>query len=184
MAETNYELFDYLNSIEIFDTHEHLPPYEDVRVKNTDILKEYMTQYVSTDMISAGLPVKELEKLFITSIPLMDRWKIAEKYWDICRYTGHGRALDLSVKELYGIDQINRETIEELNAQFQKRLEPGHYKKVLKEKSKIRISINDRFENQSLDCDKEYFKSACRLDHFITPSTKASLVQVKQEFPR
>ncbi len=181
MAEINNELLDYLNSIEIFDTHEHLPPYEDLRDKDTDILKEYMTQYVSTDMISAGLPVKELEKLFNTSIPLMDRWKIAEKYWDICRYTGHGRALELSVKELYGIDRINRETIEELNTQFRKSLEPGHYKKVLKEKSKIRISINDRFENQSLDCDKEYFKSACRLDHFIAPSTKASLAQVKDE---
>ena len=30
MAETNNELLDYLSSIEIFDTHEHLPPYEDV----------------------------------------------------------------------------------------------------------------------------------------------------------
>jgi hypothetical protein len=181
MAEINNELLDYLNSIEIFDTHEHLPPYEDVRDKNTDILKEYMAQYVSTDMISAGLPVKELEKLFNTSIPLMDRWKIAERYWDICRYTGHGRALNLSVKELYGIDQINRETIEELNVQFQKSLEPGHYKKVLKELSKIRISINDRNENQSLECDKEYFKSSCRLDHFTAPSTKVSLALVKDE---
>ena len=67
MAGINNELLDYLNSIEIFDTHEHLPPYEDARVKDTDILKEYMNQYISTDMISAGLPVNELEpklKLF------------------------------------------------------------------------------------------------------------------------
>ena len=151
MTTINNELLNYLNSIEIFDTHEHLCPYEDMRDKDTDILKEYMSQYVFTDMVSAGLPDKELEKLFNTSIPLMDRWKIVEKYWDICRYTGHGRALELSVRELYGIDRINRETIEELNAQFQKSLEPGHYRKVLKEISKIRISINDRFDNQSLD---------------------------------
>ncbi len=181
MADVNKELLDYLSSIEIFDTHEHLPPYEEVRAKNTDILKEYMAQYFGTDMISAGLPVKEFEKMFKTSIPLMDRWIIAEKYWNICRYTGHGRALDLSVKELYSIDQINRETIEELNAQFQKSLKPGHYKKVLKEVSKIRISINDRYENQSLDCDKDFFKSACHLDHFIVPSTKDSLVRAEVE---
>ncbi|MCP4351569.1 MAG: amidohydrolase family protein [Desulfobacterales bacterium] len=184
MADANKELLDYLSSIEIFDTHEHLPPYEEVRAKNTDILKEYMAQYFGTDMISAGLPVKEFEKMFETSIPLMDRWIIAEKYWNICRYTGHGRALDLSVRELYSIDQINRETIEELNAQFQKSLEPGHYKKVLKEVSKIRISINDRYENQSLDCDKEFFKSACHLDHFIAPSTKDSLVRAEVEGER
>ena len=181
MTVINNELLEYLNSIEIFDTHEHLHPYEDARDRNTNILKEYMAQYVTTDMISAGLPVRELEKLFDTSVPLMDRWMIAEKYWNICRYTGHGRALDLSVKELYGIDRINRETIEELNAQFQKSLEPGHYRKVLKELSRIRISINDRFENQSLDCDKEYFRNAFRLDHFTAPSTKASLAQVKDE---
>jgi uncharacterized protein len=184
MAMINNELLEYINSIEIFDTHEHLPPYEEARFKDADVLKEYMTQYVSTDMISAGLPGKELEKLFDSSIPLMDRWTIAEKYWDICRYTGHGRALELSVKELYGIDRINRETIPELNAQFQKSLEPGHYRKVLKEISKIRISINDRFDNPSLDCDKEYFRSACRLDPFIFPSNKASLMQVKDEGER
>ena len=101
MAETNNELLDYLNSIEIFDTHEHLPPYEDARFKDTDILKEYMSQYVFTDMVSAGLPDKELEKLFNTSIPLMDRWRIVEKYWDICRYTGHGRALAKSFPNVY-----------------------------------------------------------------------------------
>ena len=43
-----------------------------------------------------------------------------------------------------GIDRINRETIEALNGQFRKSLEPGHYKKVLKEKPKIRISIKPR----------------------------------------
>ena len=56
----------------------------------------------------------------------MERWLLIEPYWEHARHTGYGRALDLSVRVLYGLDGIRRDTIEALDAAFQRTLAPGH----------------------------------------------------------
>ena len=38
------EIYSYVKDLEIIDTHEHLPAFEHLREKDTDILKEYLTQ--------------------------------------------------------------------------------------------------------------------------------------------
>lgn len=47
-------LFDYIQTLKIIDTHEHLP-LESERPQNTDILEEWLIQYFSSDLISAGM---------------------------------------------------------------------------------------------------------------------------------
>jgi glucuronate isomerase len=48
------EIFNYVKDLEIIDTHEHLPCLEDMREKDTDVLKEYLTHYFSRDLISSS----------------------------------------------------------------------------------------------------------------------------------
>ena len=36
------EILDYTKDLKIIDTHEHLPSKEELRDKDTDIIKEYM----------------------------------------------------------------------------------------------------------------------------------------------
>ena len=108
------EIFDYVNTLEIIDTHEHLPGREESRDKQTDVLKEYLIHYFNRDLISAGLGAA-YEKVIDHKLPLMERWELVEPYWEAARYTGYGRALDISAQALYGIEGITRETIEPLN---------------------------------------------------------------------
>jgi hypothetical protein len=49
----------------------------------------------------------------------------------VSRYTGYGRALDLSAKASYGMDKICGETIGELNEAFITPLKPGYFRKFL-----------------------------------------------------
>jgi hypothetical protein len=156
------KILEYVSGLEIIDTHEHLPAFEKLRERETDVLKEYLAHYLSCDLISAGLPQGDYEKVLDRTLPLMERWKLVEPYWKAARNTGYSRALDLSVKELYGVERIDGSTIEELNSRFLQSLKPGHYRKVLKEKSKIKVSIlhdipkvNDRIVFTSdLKCDR------------------------------
>jgi hypothetical protein len=170
------EILNYVNTLEIIDTHEHLPGREEARDKQTDVLKEYLTHYFNRDLISAGLGAAH-EKVIDPKLPLMERWELVEPYWEAARYTGYGRALDISVQALYGIERISRETLLLLNEAFQRSLQPGHYQKVLKEKSKIVYSLLD----QNLYCDPTFFRSVYRLDHFIAPRSREEMLLVERE---
>jgi len=167
MSNAKNELLDYINALEIIDTHEHLPRSDEARDRDTDVLKEYLLHYFNRDLISAGLSAGNYDKVIDSSLPLMDRWKLVEPYWSIAKHTGYGRALTISASALYGINDICRSTIEELNEAFQDSLKPGHFKKVLKDKSRIKVSLLD----SDLECDRLLFRSVYRLDNFVYPKT-------------
>ncbi len=184
MDEIFEEIFEFVKTLEIIDTHEHLPPKENLRDKKTDILKEYLMHYLNSDLISAGLSKKDLQKIIDIRKPIKQRWKILEPYWKFVRYTGYGRALEISINELYGVKEFSEKTIEELNKKFKLSLKSGHWEKVLKEKSKIKISILDNcvFETFKpvVNCDKNLFRNMLRLDNFIYPDSKKGFEQIEK----
>lgn len=181
MGDLYNKLLKSIQEIEIIDTHEHLPYLEKKRDYDTDILKEYLSQYFGCDLISAGLDWSDYQKAINNNLPLKERWEVIEPYWEIARYTGYGRALDITVKELYNIDKICSDTIEDLNEAFQKTLNTGHYQKVLKEKSKIKVSLLDNLMDNNLNCDQKFFKSVFRLDRFISPKNGEHIANIEKE---
>lgn len=157
MNDIYRQIYENVCKMPVIDTHEHLPYSEDVRVRNTDVLKEYLTHYISSDLISAGLKPDSLKEATNTRLPLMERWELLEPYWEVCRYTGYGRALDIAVNGIYGIEGINRQTIETLNENFIRSLSPGHFKYVLKDLCNIQLSIIDCWSGQ-FECDRSMFR--------------------------
>jgi len=115
------------------------------------------------------------------SLPILERWALVEPYWEICRYTGYGRALDISVRKIYGIDGIRRDTIEMLNEAFMKSLAPGHFRHVLKEICGIHTSLLDGFLGR-FECDKELFRRVWRPEHYIIPwNDKGDIIRWLEE---
>ena len=189
MREAFEDIFEFVSGLEIIDTHEHLPAFERLREKETDVLKEYLAHYLSCDLISAGLSRGDYTKALNHRLPIVERWKLVEPYWNASRNTGYARALDLSVKELYGIERIDGSTVVELNERFLESLKPGHFRKVLKEKSKIKVSIlhdlpkvNERIVFTSdLKCDREFFRNAYPVDALVYPQTGEGVRSVAEE---
>lgn len=177
MTKSFEKINEYVQSLEIIDTHEHLPHKEEQRDKDTDVLKEYLKHYFNRDLMSAGLSAEEFQTVIDPKGPLMKRWELVEPYWEFARRTGYGRALDISVRELYGIDGIRRSTISLLNDEFLKTLNGGQYQRVLKEKCRIRVSILD----SNLECDQKYFRSTVNTDALIFPRTKNDLLRASKE---
>ena len=168
------EIFEYVKELIIIDSHEHLPHREDAREKDTDVIIEYLAHYFNRDLISAGLSTEDFQRVMDPDMPIMEKWDIVEPFWNYSRYTGYGRSLDISAKALYNIDMISRDTIEELNDSFKKSLEPGHFKRVLKDMSKIEVSLLDA----NLECDPYFFRSVYRLDDFIYPKSHRDVAEI------
>jgi uncharacterized protein len=173
MSDDFEKLFNFILNLEIIDTHEHLPHRESARKLKTDILKEYCNDYFGKDLISAGLPVKDLNKILDSKENIISRWDLVEPYWENSRHTGYGQCMDISVKGLYGIEKICRTTIEELNEKFLISLKGGQYEKVLKDKSNIKVALLDNIDNKEnyLECDKKYFRCVHCMDYFIFPQS-------------
>ena len=161
------EILEYIKGLTIIDSHEHLPGREEFRENNTDILREYLIHYFSSDLIAMGLKREEMDYVRNVDKPLMERWDLVEPYWNLARNTGYGRALDLAATDIYGIPRIERNTLEELNTRFLETLKPdsGHFHRVLKEMSNIEYSVLD----YDLNCDRKYFRSAYNIEGLVMP---------------
>ncbi len=177
------EISEFVDNLEIVDTHEHLPPKENQRNINTDILKEYLDDYFGADLISAGLSKDDFLEVTDISKSITKRWELVEPYWKAARHTGYGRALEISIRELYGIKEVSAKTIEKLNNEFKRSLTAGHFAKVLKQKSKIKISLLDKCGRPwepVVDCDKRFFRNVLRLDNFVYPKSREKVEQIEK----
>lgn len=152
-------LYQHLSGMPVIDTHEHLPPRESLRDNKSDVLSEYTSHYISSDLVSAGLSLEELAFVRDTQHPLEKRWRIAEPYWQACRFTGYARALDLSVRAIYQIDGIQRHTLVPLNEAFIKARKPGHYRHVIRDLCHITCCVTDSF-NEELTADEPQVDSS------------------------
>jgi hypothetical protein len=79
-----------------------------------------------------------------------------------------------------------------LNSRFLKSLEPGHFKLVLKDTSRIRVSllhdvpmVDDKIQfTSNLDCDREFFRNVYPVDNFIFPQDSEDIETIEREFGR
>ena len=145
-----------------------MPPFEDQRDLNADVLSEYFAQYIKDDLISSGMSPDNHAKILDVSLPLMERWDLLEPFWQNCKNTGYAKAIEIAARDLHGVNSISQDTIEQLNHSFKKELKPGNFKKILKDKSKISVSLLDNH----LDSDKSLFRNMVRFDHFIMPDSR------------
>lgn len=166
------ELLSTICELEIIDTHEHLPGREAGRSVSNDVLSEWLIHYFSCDLVSAGMSNAGLATARDASRDLQERWDIVEPYWQAARSTGYGRCLDICARDLYGIRRVERGTIGELNEAFLAARAAGkHYEYVLKEKSRIALSVLDN----DYTCDRRYFASVMRFDDFIQPRRRTQI---------
>jgi len=169
------ELLAAINDLWIVDTHEHVPARESDRDPKADVLSEWLSHYFSSDLVSAGLPPDRLKAAQDPSQDLMKRWELVEPYWHAARSTGYGRSLDIAARDLYGMDGVGRETLGALNEAFLAgRAKGGHYEYVLKQKSRIAISVL----NTDLTCDRRYFVSVSDLYDFVLPRKRAQVEEL------
>jgi len=171
------KIYDFVKNLEIIDTHEHLPPKEEDRDWNADVLSEYFAQYIKDDLISSGMTPETHAKILDVNLPLIKRWELLEPYWNNCKNTGYASVVKIAARDLHGVNDISRDTIERLNNSFKKELKPGNFKKILKEKSKIKISLLDTH----LDCDKSLFKNVIRFDHFVMPDSRETIKVIESD---
>ncbi len=172
---------DYVNNLWIVDTHEHLILEEErlQKAETIDFSYLFSSYYSKGDMISAGILSDLLSMIFAYPIPVEERWTFFKPYLDAVRNTAFQRAPLFAAKDIYGIDDINDSTALILSQRIREATKPGLYKKILKEKGKIELSILDAGHQRF---DRDFYRHVERFDNFIYISSFSKIKSLGEQY--
>ena len=173
MAQTSTleSLRESIRQIPLVDTHEHLDSEESWLNQKADI-SHLFRHYASCDLISAGMPPDDLARIRSEQVDPETKWEILEPYWIKARNTTYCRAIDIAVRDLYGLPGLSRETYGAVLKKMDETRRAGWYREVLKNKANIEISVIAKWD-PSLD--RELFVQSVNLDEFAFVSNRHSL---------
>lgn len=173
-------LLSAVEAMPLVDTHEHIIPEEE-RVSQPMDFFTLAGHYAINDVISAGLPADDLERVRNQDLSANERWQAFEPYWEHARFTGYGQALRLAIRDIYGIDDISTSTIGAINERIRSKNAPGLYQSILIDKTKIRYSVLDDYWNETpVKPDQRFFVYARKFDRFVTPDSAAAIEHLEQ----
>ncbi|MHC4122753.1 MAG: amidohydrolase family protein [Planctomycetota bacterium] len=135
-------IFQKVLDTPFIDTHEHLIEEEErieashPRIKSDD-WSFIFCHYINHDMVTAGMPRDAYNKFFSPKVDPVAKWDLLEPYWPAVKNSGYGQAVWIAIKELYGVDELSKKTINQVQAGYEKTRRKGFYKYILCEKAKI-----------------------------------------------
>ncbi len=142
-SKTFQTIYEKVSHTVFIDTHEHLEN-ESVRLAAGDMFGDkandwslLLSHYFNSDFQVAGIPWKDHEKFYSSGLGPAEKWELLEPWWPYLRYTGYGQNVRISLQELYGIEDLNRETVGVLQERYRELIKPGFYRKVLQEISHV-----------------------------------------------
>jgi uncharacterized protein len=164
-----------VNAIRMIDSHEHLSPEP---LRQEKILSLFSSlHYAVSDMWADGLDRHLAATVFAdTAASLADKWNLIAPYWENTRNTTYNRVLVRAFRDLYGIEQVNESTFEELSAKIQQANRPGWYREVLHDRAGIDMAVSD-VGLRGKDLDPELFRAVIRFDDFLLPWDAFDIVE-------
>lgn len=176
MNQIDQDLLESVRQLTIIDTHEHLD--EENRVINPpgglDMLGTFFLAYFSGEL-AARLEPLQLAQLQDPGTPLLRRWEIFEPVWRDVRYTGTGQVIEIAARDVYGVPQVDRGSVSQLDDSYRGMAKPGLYRHVLSDLCRIKVSINDRINDMRL-VENPLFKFVARIDPMVRPANAAAIM--------
>lgn len=127
----------------LIDTHEHLIEEQD-RLRGAtpplvpcDDWALLFSHYLNSDFLSAGMPQTELDRFLSAQVEPLSKWQLIAPYWPAVKNTGYAQAVRLSIRELYGVEELSTGTIALVQAGYEKTRRTGFYQHVLQDRARI-----------------------------------------------
>ncbi len=96
-----------------------------------------LTGYLGSDLLTAGMPPDVQAKFYSQGPTPIEKWQLLEPYWPAVKNTGYGQAARISLRQLYGVEQLSASTVEAAQAGYERVRQPGFYRQILCELGQI-----------------------------------------------
>jgi uncharacterized protein len=133
MADNVYRaIAEKVRTTPFVDTHEHLMEEKASLAQGGDWTMT-LGHYLASDFLTAGMPPEDHKKFFSSTMEPKAKWQLLAPYWPFVKNTGYGQAAQLTLKELYHVDELSAETVDQVQKEFLRIRRPGFYQTILKE---------------------------------------------------
>ena len=138
-----HRIRNYIDSLRIVDTHEHL--FDPDQVKNTNFFDFMLLVHQQSyeDLISSGMPDTLFNSLFNKPLAPKDKWKIIEPFWRKSFNTSFNRIVLLTIKNLYKITDLNESTVGPLSEKIKKSYNNDWFNRILRDSCRIDYLIQE-----------------------------------------
>jgi hypothetical protein len=159
--------------IPLIDTHEHLQEEQDRLAlgEGLDFSYLFFRPYQLADMVSSGMTLADANRLQSDSLGQEEKWRLIAPYWQRVGYTGYGRAVEVTVREMYGIPGLNEETYDEVTAAMRARNKPGVHSWIIREKAGVALCILHNIDGDGIvyrqNADPVLYCQALAVNHFL-----------------
>lgn len=141
-SEAFKEISEKVWNTPFIDTHEHLIE-EHQRLATSpaalrcDDWSMLMSHYMDSDFLTAGMSEQDYQAFFSSKRDPKDKWALIAPWWPYVRNTGYGQAAQLTMRELYQIEELSAATVHRLQERYESVRRPGFYRKILEDVCRI-----------------------------------------------
>ncbi len=135
-SDLRQQIFSQVWKTPLIDTHEHLCEEKDrlAAIGRSDVHDDWsvvLAGYLGSDLITAGMPRSDYGRFYSQGPSPAEKWNLLAAWWPAVKNTGYGRAARISLRELYGVDDLSEGTVDKVRAGYEKLRQPGFYRQVL-----------------------------------------------------
>ncbi len=163
---------NYVDSLRIVDTHEHLFVPEHLRQTNLLDFSLLLLENSYDDLVDAGMPRSSYGKLFNNENSPIEKWKTIEPYWNKSFNTNYNRVLLTSIRNLYGIDGLNASTVDTISSFMKVAYMGNWFNHVLLNMCKIDWLIQD---DQYLGDKRPFVRYSGRFSSYLAIKSKFAI---------
>lgn len=162
-------IINYIDTIRIIDTHEHLIGPEMLTDSYFLDFSLLFMQNGYDDLVSAGMPDTLFNSIFNSHLEPVSKWKIIEPYWNNSFNTSFNRMIIQSASTFYGINELNESTVGPLSEKIRKAYETDWFDRIIRDSCRIDFIIKDGNYMPGKDGFIRYEK---RFDDWLTIKSK------------
>jgi uncharacterized protein len=96
-----------------------------------------LSHYLNSDLLTAGMPKADLDRVLSPKVEPVAKWRLLASYWPAVKNTGYAQAVRLSIRELYGVEELAADTVEKLQTGYESTRQAGFYQRILRDMAKI-----------------------------------------------
>lgn len=127
------------------DTHEHLleesqrlaGPASGAPIFTCDDWAYLFAHYALDDLRIAGMTPAEADAFISSDHSPKEKWQLFAPYWASIRQTGYGKAVQYSIRILYGIGDLSEDSVDALTDRMRRGVKKGYYYSVLRDTARI-----------------------------------------------
>jgi uncharacterized protein len=134
-----------VNKIPIIDSHEHLQRESELPVGENIHIGRFFIHYANSDLRSAGMPLDDLERVVENpALTPKERFKLVEPWYRKAWNTGYCETIRLAMRDLYDIEDLSLECVDDLTARMRAAIRPGYTRQVF-DRANIDYALDDPF---------------------------------------